>query len=154
MCIAYLIDSVKIEIKSRLEYIALGRVFFVKLRVGWSAGEAIMGKFIPLLVYSRSPEVDYKWIQSSLDTSFDLVFALSFVFATWLALCTTGRLHVTMNEFIFLGVHIVVSGVLSYLKNLDSLNGWLVIGIHALVSCILYCVGKSIYKRKVEMKRD
>lgn len=113
-----------------------------------------MGKFLPLVIYSRSPEVNYKWIQSSLDTSFDLAFTISFVFAIWLALCTTGKLAATMNELVFLGIHVLVPGLLSYVKNAEILNGWVYILVHAIISCSLYCMGKSIYKRKVDSKRD
>ena len=113
-----------------------------------------MSKFLPLVIYSRSPEVDYKWIQTSLDTSFDLVFTHSFVFAIWLALCTTGKLTATVNEIVFLGIHVILPGVLSYMKNAELLNNWIYILVHAIISCALYCVGKSIYKKKVESKRD
>lgn len=113
-----------------------------------------MSKFIPLIVYSRRPEVDYKWIQSSLDTSFDFLFTLSFVFASWLALCTTGKLAATVSDFVFLAVHVVVLGLMSYLKNTELVGGWMFVFIHAAISCVLYCMGKSIYKRKVGVKRD
>ena len=125
-----------------------------ELTIGWAAGEAILSKFLPLVIYSRSPEVDYKWIQTSLDTSFDLVFTYSFVFAIWLALCTTGKLAATINEIVFLGIHVIIPGILSYVKNAELLNNWIYIIVHAFISCALYCAGKSIYKIKVESKRD
>lgn len=108
---------------------------------------------MPLVIYSRSPEVDYKWLQSSLDSSFDLVFTLSFAFATWLALCASGKLAATASDFILLGIHVIVPGLLSYLYQLE-LNGWMTLLIHAVISCILYGVSKSVYRRKMESKRD
>lgn len=108
---------------------------------------------MPLVIYSRSPEVDYKWLQSSLDTSFDLVFTLSFAFATWLALCATGKLAATANDFILLGIHVIAVGLISYLRQLE-INGWMTLLIHAVVSCILYGISKSVYRGKLESKRD
>ncbi len=105
---------------------------------------------MPLLVYSRSPEVDYKWIQFSLDASCDLIFNLSFSLATWMALCANNKLAPTRKEFGFLGLHIVLAGLLSYLKSMDLLSGWLYILVHFMSSLALRFVGKSMYKTKLE----
>lgn len=112
-----------------------------------------MTKFMPLVIYSRSPEVDYKWLQFSLDSSFDLFFTLSFAFAVWMVLCASRKVKATMQDLIFLGVHVIVLGLLSYLKNQEILNGWWMVIVHAVVSCALYYMSRMMFKRKME-KRD
>lgn len=105
---------------------------------------------MPLVVYSRSPEVDWKWIQFSLDATCDLIFTLSFSLATWMALCANNKLAPTLKEFLFLGLHTLVAGVMSYMKNMDMLGGWLYLLIHFMASLALRFVGKAMYKSKLE----
>ena len=150
MALAYLIDLEKFETLSRVELVALGPSRVWTCPVGWSAAEEVASKLMPLLVYSRSPEVDYKWIQFSLDASCDLIFNLSFSLATWMALCANNKLAPTRKEFGFLGLHIVLAGLLSYLKSMDLLSGWLYILVHFMSSLALRFVGKSMYKTKLE----
>ena len=95
---------------------------------------------MPLVVYSRSPEVDWKWIQFSLDATCDLIFTLSFSLATWMALCANNKLAPTLKEFL----------LMSYMKNMDMLGGWLYLLIHFMASLALRFVGKAMYKSKLE----
>ena len=140
MALAYLINSYKIEIMSRVELVA----------IGWSATEVISSKLFPLIVYSRSPEVDYKWLQFSLDSTFDLVFTISFALACWLALCAKGKMAPTKLNFAFLAVHILLPGVLSYLKDNERSGGWCYLILHGVLSVLLLEVGKRLFAAKSE----
>lgn len=140
MWIAHLVNSYKIDVMSRVEIVALG----------WSATEVILSKIMPIIVYSRKPEVDYKWIQFSLDASCDLVFYLSFTLACWLALCAKGKMAPTMVSFVFLGMHILIPGVMSYVKNSELFGGWFYIALHFIVSIALLATGRVIYSIKSE----
>ena len=67
-----------------------------------------------------------------------------------MALCANNKLAPTRKEFGFLGLHIVLAGLLSYLKSMDLLSGWLYILVHFMSSLALRFVGKSMYKTKLE----
>ena len=138
IALAYLINSYKIDIMSRIELVTLG----------WSATEVISSKILPLIVYSRSPEVDYKWIQFSLDATCDFIFTLSFALACWLALCAKGKMAPTVFNFIFLGIHLLVPGLMSYLKNQELLGGWLYVAVHLIVGLVLLAIGKKVFTLK------
>lgn len=140
MWIAHLVNNVKTEILYRVEIVALG----------WSATEVMLSKIMPIIVYSRKPEVDYKWIQFSLDASCDLIFYLSFTLACWLALCAKGKMAPEMISFVFFGMHILTPGFMSYLKNSEILGGWGYLMIHFLVSAALLVTGRFIFSGKSE----
>lgn len=138
MALAYLINSYKIDIMSRIELVALG----------WSATEVVSSKILPLIIYSRSPEVDYKWIQFSLDATCDLIFTLSFSLACWLALCAKGKMAPTILNFVFFGSHLLVPGLMSYLKNTELMGGWLYVAVHFIVCLVLLAIGRKVFVLK------
>lgn len=105
---------------------------------------------MPLLIYSRSPEVDYKWIQFSLDATCDLVFTVSFVLSVWMALCAKGKMKPTGKEFVFFAVHIVFPGVMSYLKSQEFYGGWMYVLVHFFLSIVLYSVSRYLFRNKSE----
>lgn len=108
---------------------------------------------MPLIFYSRMPDVDYKWIQFSLDATCDLVFSISFSMAVWMALCAKGKMRPAAKEFVLFAIHILTPGVMAYLKNLELGGGWLYLMVHFVVSLLLYGVGRRMYKSKSEAMR-
>ena len=108
---------------------------------------------MPLLIYSRSPEVDFKWIQFSLDTLNDFIFTLSFVLSTWMTLCAKGKLAPTVKEFILFDLHMVFYSVLSYVKSIELVSGWWFVLIHFLANSLLYVVGKKMFQTKSDVLR-
>ena len=105
---------------------------------------------MPLIFFSRMPDVDYKWIQFSLDATCDLVFTISFSMSVWMALCAKGRMKPTATEFVLFAIHILTPGVMAYLKNLELGGGWVYLIVHFVVSLLLYGVGRRMFKSKSE----
>ena len=103
-----------------------------------------------LIVYARSPEVDYKWIQFSLDATCDFIFTLSFALSCWLALCAKGKMAPSIKNFVFFGIHIFLPGFFSYLKNIELIGGWLYVIVHFVVALILLIIGKAMFATKAE----
>ena len=105
---------------------------------------------MPLIFYSRMPDVDYKWIQFSLDATCDLIFTISFSMSVWMALCAKGKMKPTANEFVLFAIHIVMPGVMAFLKNLELGEGWVYLIVHFVVSLLLYGVGRRMFRSKSE----
>ena len=54
----------------------------------------------------------------------------------------------TKLDFAFLGVHIILPGVLSYLKDNERIGGWCYLILHGVLSVLLLEVGKRLFTAK------
>ncbi|CBK21440.2 uncharacterized protein [Blastocystis hominis] len=133
LALKYLLNSYKFDFTTR-----------------WTIGEEVFSRMMPLIFYSRMPDVDYKWIQFSLDATCDLIFTISFSMSVWMALCAKGKMKPTANEFVLFAIHIVMPGVMAFLKNLELGEGWVYLIVHFVASLLLYGVGRCMFKSKSE----
>ena len=54
----------------------------------------------------------------------------------------------TVFNFIFLGIHLLVPGLMSYLKNQELLGGWLYVAVHLIVGLVLLAIGRKVFTLK------
>lgn len=67
-----------------------------------------------------------------------------------MALCAKGKMKPTANEFVLFAIHIVMPGVMAFLKNLELGEGWVYLIVHFVASLLLYGVGRRMFKSKSE----
>ncbi|XP_003386780.1 PREDICTED: transmembrane protein 147-like [Amphimedon queenslandica] len=100
--------------------------------IGWASSEAIATRFLPLWFGARGTEFDWKYIQMSFISNFNLIFIFSVCTFLWL----WSRKDTSINVLSLLGVliSIIIYRQILFNNLLILFGSWATLGIHGLAA--------------------